>query len=125
MAEELRADYESLFTSHEEMKGRLSLAEQQLAERDEHATLQDELEAVKAQLSQLQTELMEVALSRDKALSECGSLRSKEDEQRSTIDALNNQLDRSVEILSLAFFVKLYSNTACYPGSRVLILPGW
>ena len=98
MAEELRADYESLFTSHEEMKGRLSLAEQQLAERDEQATLQDELEAVKAQLSQLQSELLEVALSRDKALSECGSLRSKEDEQRSTIDALNTQLDRSVEM---------------------------
>ena len=79
------------------MKDRLSLAEQQLAEREDHATLRDELEAVKAQLNQLQDELCEVALSRDKAVSECGGLRTKRDEQRNTIDALNNQLERSVE----------------------------
>ena len=79
------------------MKDRLSLAEQQLAEREDHATLHDELEAVKAQLNQLQDELREVALSRDKAVSECGGLRTKRDEQRNTIDALNNQLERSVE----------------------------
>ena len=78
------------------MKGRLFLAEQQLAEREDEATLHGELEAVKAQLNQLQTELREVALSRDKALSECGSLRSKQNELRNTIDALNNQLERSV-----------------------------
>lgn len=76
------------------MKARLSLAEQQLAERDDQAMLHGELEAVKAQLNQLQTELREVALSRDKALSECGSLRSKQGEQRNTIDALNNQVER-------------------------------
>ena len=79
------------------MKGRLSLAEQQLAEREDEAMLHGELEAVKAQLNRLQIELREVALSRDKVLNECGSLRSKKDEQRNTIDALNNQLERSVE----------------------------
>ena len=79
------------------MKDRLSLAEQQIAEREDQATLRDDLEAVKAQLSQLQDELREVALSRDKAVSECGGLRTKRDEQRNTIDALNNQLERSVE----------------------------
>ena len=76
------------------MKNRLSLAEQQVEEREDQVSLRGELEAVKAQLNQLQTELREVTLSRNKALNECGSLRSKQDEQRNTIDALNNQLER-------------------------------
>ena len=92
----MRTDYESLLSAHEEMKSRVSLAEQQLEERGDQASLHGELEAVKAQLSQLQGELREVTLSRDKALSECGGLRSKQEEQRNTIDALNNQLERSV-----------------------------
>jgi chromosome segregation ATPase len=94
----LRADYESLLSTHEEMKGKLSLAEQQLTEREDNAALHDELETVKAQLNQLQAELREVSLSRDKAVSECGGLRSKQGEQRNTIDALNKQLERSVYI---------------------------
>ena len=95
-AERVKTDYDSLLAAHEEMKGRLSLVEQQLSEREGEATLQGQMEEVSAQLKQLQTELSDVALSRDKALKECSSLRSKQDGQRNTIDALNNQLERSV-----------------------------
>lgn len=101
------------------MKDRLSLAEQQIAEREDQATLRDDLEAVKAQLSQLQDELREVALSRDKAVSECGGLRTKRDEQRNTIDALNNQLERSVEAylaqVTVFFFSGIYLHREDWP----------
>lgn len=55
---------------------------------------ESELESVKVQLELLQIELCDVVLSRDKALNECGKLRSKSDGQRSTIDTLNNLLKK-------------------------------
>ena len=93
--ERLRADYDCLLATHDDVKDRLSLAEEKLEEKEGDASLKSELERAKAQLEQLQIELCNVVLSRDKALSECSGLRAKRDGQRSTIDALNNQLERS------------------------------
>ena len=94
-ADELRSDYTNLLVAHDDIKSRLSCAEEQLAERESQSGLQSELEMVKAQVEQLQIQLCDVVPSRDKALSECRSLRAKQDAQRSTIDALNKQLERS------------------------------
>lgn len=96
MAEKLRTDYDCLLTAHSDMKSQLALTEDRLAEKENEASLKSELEKAKAELEQLQIELSEVMLSRDKALSECSSLRSKKEGQMTTIDALNSQLLRSV-----------------------------
>ena len=74
-----------------------------MAERQHGTLLQSELEKAKAQLEQLQIELCNVVLSRDKALNECASLRLKQDGQRGTIDALNSQMERLVQYAGALF----------------------